>query len=196
MLSESILLFFRTLGPIGLIMSFSIIVYLDGLSIPTLPEAWLVFIVASNATPHWIMFGLALIFVGIVCTVGAQYTLFSILKKTGMPKFIKKIMKKYTDILIVSSEKLVFFNWLVPVLPVTGAFIAAKKEWNPKLAFAYSFLGGAIKMPLLVCIAFAFPLVMSSSEFGNAILAFVLIVVLASLCITFFGKRKMKEKIL
>jgi len=141
MIGEDLIGFFQAIGPLGLVMAFAVISFLDGFAIPTLPEIFLILIALTDPPgipkPAW---GVLLVAVGVLSAIGAQLLLYSIVKKFGMPKRISKIMNKYTKFLVVSSEKLAFVNWLAPVIPFTGAFIAVC-DWKPRLAFTYSIFG-------------------------------------------------------
>ncbi len=96
--------------------------------------------------------------------------------------------------LIVSSEKLAFVNWLAPVVPFTGAFIAVS-EWKPKLAFIYSTLGGFTKMTILVLIAIIFPSLFSSESVADASITLVIIVLVVSLGVTYIRHKRIEKRL-
>lgn len=194
MLGQDIISFFQGFGPFWLIVGFALISFLDGFAIPTLPEAWLILIAltpSSIPNPTW---GIILILVGVASAVGAQFLLYSIVKKVGMPKRVKKVMNHYMKFLIVSSEKLAFVNWLAPVVPFTGAFIAVS-EWKPKLAFLYSTLGGFTKMTILVLIAIIFPSLFSSESVADASITLVIIVLAISLGVTYVRHKRIEKRL-
>jgi len=192
MLGEDIIGFFEAVGPLGLVIAFAVISFLDGFAIPTLPEAWLILIALTDTTLPW---GLMLVLVGTASAVGAQFILYAIVKRAGMPARIKKVMNKYTKILIVSSEKLAFVNWLAPVVPFTGAFIAVREDWKPKLAFGYSVLGGLVKMTILVSIAILFPLLVPPETVADASLVLILVVLVVSIAVTFIRHKRIEKRI-
>jgi hypothetical protein len=194
MLGLDIINFFEGFGAFWLIVGFALISFLDGFAIPTLPEAWLILIAltpSSIPNPTW---GILLILVGVASAVGAQFFLYFIVKKLGMPKRVKKIMNHYMKFLIVSDEKLAFINWLVPVIPFTGAFIAVS-EWKPKHAFIYSLLGGFVKFTILVLIAILFPLMFSAGAVADASIALVLIVLAVSSVVTFIRYKRIEKRL-
>lgn len=192
MLGADIIGFFQAIGPLGLVIAFAVISFLDGFAIPTLPEAWLILIALTDTSIPW---GLLLVLVGTVSAIGAQFLLYSIVKRTGMPERIKKVMNKYTKILIVPSEKLAFVNWLAPVVPFTGAFIAVHDSWKPKLAFAYSILGGFVKMSILVAIAILFPRLLPPETVADASLVLIIVVLVVSVAVTLIRHKKMEKRI-
>jgi len=194
MLGQDIISFFQGFGPFWLIVGFALISFLDGFAIPTLPEAWLILIAltpSSIPNPTW---GIVLILVGVASAVGAQFFLYSIVKKVGMPKRVKKVMNHYMKFLIVSNEKLAFVNWLAPVIPFTGAFIAVS-EWKPKLAFIYSILGGFVKFTILILIAIIFPSLFSSEAVADASIALVLIVLAVSLGVSYIRYKRIEGRL-
>jgi len=194
MLGQDIISFFQGFGPFWLIVGFALISFLDGFAIPTLPEAWLILIAltpSSIPNPTW---GITLILVGVAAAVGAQFLLYSIVKKVGMPKRVKKVMNHYMKFLIVSNEKLAFVNWLAPVIPFTGAFIAVS-EWKPKLAFIYSIIGGFTKMTILVLIAIIFPSLFSADAVADASIALVLIVLAVSLGVSYIRYKRIEGRL-
>jgi hypothetical protein len=194
MLGQDIISFFQGFGPFWLIVGFALISFLDGFAIPTLPEAWLILIAltpSSIPNPTW---GISLILVGVASAVGAQFLLYSIVKKVGMPKRVKKVMNHYMKFLIVSNEKLAFVNWLAPVIPFTGAFIAVS-EWKPKLAFTYSTLGGFVKFTILVLIAILFPLLFSPETVADASIVLVIIVLVVSLGVTYVRHKRIEKRL-
>lgn len=190
MLGETIFGFFEAIGFLGLLIAFAVISFFDGLAIPTLPEAWLILIAMTDVGISQIVWGTVLVVIGTLSAISAQLLLFLIIKKMGLPNRIRKVMNKYTDFLIVSDEKLAFMNWLAPVIPFTGAFIAVC-NWRPKLAFTYSFFGGLTKMSALVIVASAFRLSFSAETAANASLILVAVVLAASLSITYLKRKKM-----
>ena len=192
MLGADIIGFFQAIGPLGLVIAFAVISFLDGFAIPTLPEAWLILIALTDTTVPW---GILLVLVGTASAVGAQFILYSVVKRTGVPSRIKKIMNKYTKILIVPSEKLALVNWLAPVVPFTGAFIAVRDDWKPKLAFGYSIVGGLVKMTVLVAIATLFPRLVPPETVADASLVLILVVLVVSVAATLIRHKRIEKRI-
>lgn len=190
MFGQEIIELFEAIGAIGLILAFAVISFLDGFAIPTLPEAWLIFIALSNTGVPVLIWALSLILIGTASAVTAQILLYSTIKKVGLPKRLKGWMNRYAKFLIVSDEKLAFMNWLVPVVPFTGAFVAVC-NWRAKRAFLLSTAGGLTKMAIIVGIAVTFPLLMNAEMVGDASIILIIAVLLASLSVTYWKRRKM-----
>lgn len=194
MLGESIFTFFEGIGALGLIIAFSIISFLDGLAIPTIPEVWLLLIAMTDVAVPQVTWAVLLVVIGTFSALAAQILLFLLVRRFKLPRRIEKIMNRYTKFLIISDEKLAFVNWLAPVIPFTGAFIATC-NWKPRLAFTYSFFGGITKMSIIVLLASAFPLLVDADIAANASLALVIAVLGVSLIITYIRRRSIMGKI-
>ena len=193
MLGEDIIGFFQAIGPLGLVIGFAVISFLDGFAIPTLPEVFLILIALAETGISKPVWGIILITVGVLSAIGAQLLLYSLVKKYGMPKRICKIMNKYTKFLLVSSEKLAFVNWLAPVIPFTGAFIAVC-DWKPRLAFTYSLIGGIVKMSILVIIAIVFPLLLPAETVADFTIVLIIAVLVVSLLITYLRHKRVERR--
>ncbi|MEM4264577.1 MAG: hypothetical protein QW505_02160, partial [Thermoplasmata archaeon] len=144
MFGQEIIELFEAIGSLGLILAFAVISFLDGFAVPTLPEAWLILIALSNTGVPVLIWALSLVLIGTAAAVTAQILLYSTIKKVGLPKRLKGWMNRYAKFLIVSDEKLAFMNWLVPVVPFTGAFVAVC-NWRARRAFLLSTAGGLTK---------------------------------------------------
>ncbi|MDH4122543.1 MAG: hypothetical protein OEV21_00425 [Thermoplasmata archaeon] len=193
MIGDEIIGLFEAIGALGLVISFAIISFLDGFAIPTLPEAWLILIAISDTGVPKPIWALTLILVGTSAAVSAQALLYCTIKRVGLPRRLKGWMTRYTKFLIVSDEKLAFMNWLAPVVPFTGAFIAVC-GWRARRAFIYSIMGGLIKMTIIVGIAVAFPLIFSPDMVADASLVLILAVLGLSLTITYLRRRMLSKK--
>ena len=194
MLGQDIINFFQAVGPLGLIIAFSVISFLDGFAIPTLPEAWLMLIAMSDVGIFKPVWGTSLVLIGATSAVAAQILLFLVVKKVGLPKRLTNIMKKYTKMLVVSNERLMIVNWLAPVIPFTGAFIAVC-GWNPKKAFILSWIGGVIKISVLVAIAMLFPLLLPKETVADASLVLIIVVLIVSLLISYIRHKRVDKRL-
>lgn len=193
MLGADIITFFQDIGPLGLVIGFAVISFLDGFAIPTLPEAFLILIALTDTGIPKPLWGVLLIAVGVCSAIGAQALLYLTVKRFGMPKRISKIMNKYTKFLVISNEKLAFVNWLAPVIPFTGAFIAVC-DWKPRLAFTYSMMGGIVKMSILVLVALLFPLLIPAESVADFTLILIIAVLIISLLITYIRHKRIDKQ--
>lgn len=150
MIGEGIIDAFASLGDVGMILALVAIILIDGTGVPTLPEVWMIWIFGV----HFDSIGWAalLIVVASVASLGGNFILYSIVKFVGMPKRIQKVMRKYTDFLIVSDERLLLLNRVAPLVPYTGAFIAVCK-WNLRKCAMYLIIGALAKSTVVIALA-------------------------------------------
>ncbi|HIH01131.1 TPA: hypothetical protein HA259_03495 [Thermoplasmata archaeon] len=150
MIGEQIIDTFASLGDLGMVAALVAIILIDGTGVPTLPEVWMVWIFGVH--PGSFGWAVTLIIVSSVASLGGNFILYSIVKFVGMPKRIQKVMRKYTDFLIVSDERLLLLNRVAPLVPYTGAFMAVH-EWNLKKCAFYLILGALAKSTVVVGLA-------------------------------------------
>lgn len=150
MLGESIIDAFASLGDFGMIIALVSIILIDGTGFPTLPEVWMVWIYGVHFDSlGWAML---LIIVASFASLGGNFILYTIVKVVGMPKRIQKVMRKYTDFLIVSDERLLLLNRIAPLVPYTGAFMAVC-NWNLRKCVLYLIVGALMKSTAVISLA-------------------------------------------
>ena len=150
MIGEDIIDAFASLGDAGVLIALIVIVVIDGMGFPTLPEVWLVWLYGVN--PDSLLWGAALVLVGSVAALGGNMGLYAVVRTVGMPSWIKKKMNQYTQFLIVKDERLLLLNKAAPIVPYTGAFIAAC-DWDLKKCTAYIIVGSVAKFAFIVLLA-------------------------------------------
>jgi hypothetical protein len=150
MIGEEIIDAFASLGDVGMILALVAIILIDGTGVPTLPEVWMVWIFGV----HFDSLGWAvlLITVASIASLGGNFILYSVVKLIGMPKRIQKVMRKYTDFLIVSDERLLLLNRVAPLVPYTGAFIAVL-NWDLRKCVLYLIIGAMAKSTVVIALA-------------------------------------------
>jgi len=143
---EQLLRYFESLGPVGLMAFLFAVFFLDAMAVPMLPEFFVMVFFASNPSYGWAATLLAVV---CVAEVSSNYFLYAVVKRRGLPHFLEKRMKLWVSFLIVSDERLILVNRVVPVVPFMGAFIATM-NWNVRKSLAYVAVGGAVKYALLM----------------------------------------------
>lgn len=149
------------LGVPGQLAMLFIIFFVDAVLFPMLPEAFVVLFYQTLPTfdtrfsdrTDLILTAATLLVVILAAEVLANTFLYSLMKwkQERLPKRLIKAMNKWRQFLVVSDERIVLLNRVVPIMPFTGAFIAVS-PWNPKLAMAYLALGGALKYGAVIAI--------------------------------------------
>jgi len=190
MISEAIINFFENFGMTGFIAALYIIFLVDSMFFPSLPE--LFFLVSFLLKPSflWGLFLLIIALFGIFC---GNTILYIMAKKARIPRFIEDIMKRYTDFLVLSDERILFLNNIIPVLPYSGAFMAVNK-WDYKKAMAYLESGAMIKFSILLLLSNTFYIVFKEGIAKKATIILIFVTIALSFLLSYFRKRKMEFK--
>lgn len=160
----------------GLLAFLFTVLCLDAMLIPTLPEFFVMAFFATNPTFEW---GVTLLAVVTVAELSGNALVFTLVRRFGMPKFLKRKMEQWTGFLVVKDERIILVNRFAPILPFAGAFIAVMK-WDVKRAFLYIFIGGAIKYALLIAFVGFFYLYYPPATARNVTLVFIVALVAIS----------------
>ncbi len=150
MIGADIIGLFADLGDAGMLLAMAVIILVDGVGFPTLPEVWMVFIFGTH--PGSFTWGASLVLVSTLASLGGNFTLYSFVKLVKVPHRIEKIMKRYLNFIIVHDERVLLLNRAAPILPYTGAFMAVS-NWDLKKCALYLFVGAMAKSSLVVVIA-------------------------------------------
>lgn len=142
---------FQDFGEWGMLSALVCLVLLDGAGLPTIPEMWLV--IFFGAHPEAIAWGLTIAVVASIAGLGGILIQYSLARLARLPKKICRLMKKYTDFLVLHDERLLLINKAAPMIPYSGAFVAAL-GWNLRKSLAYSFIGALAKTTMVVAIAY------------------------------------------
>jgi hypothetical protein len=170
----------------GLLAFLFTILCLDAMLVPTLPEFFVMAFYAANPTLEW---GVTLLAVVIVAELSGNGIVFVLVRRYGMPKFLKRKMEQWTGFLVVKDERIILVNRFAPILPFAGAFVAVMK-WDVKRAFLYIFVGGAVKYALLIAFVGLFYLYYPPATARNVTLAFIVALVAVSVIQGQRAKRK------
>lgn len=127
----------------------AVIFLLDGLGIPLMPEVGVLLAFALKPTLAW---GLALLAIVVVMEVLASLLLYGIVRFIGLPRPVTRFLSGYSRTLLVNDERLLLLNRVIPVLPMSGAFIHIR-EWRILRSFAYLAIGSLVKYGLLLLAA-------------------------------------------
>lgn len=150
MIGSDILDLFADLGDLGMLFAITLIIWLDGTAFPTLPEMWMVVIFGSHADSFgW---GLEVVTVATLAGLAGNLTLYSLVKVARLPNWIQKKMRQYTQFLVVKDERLLILNRFAPIIPYTGAFVAAC-NWNLRKSVVYLAVSGFAKSAVIVTIS-------------------------------------------
>lgn len=189
MVVESLFDFFGAFGPLGMLLALFVIFNFDGIVFPVLPELFVVITFGVNPSIAW---GTLVLTIAVIGGVTANAALYLIASKAKLPKWMRNRMKGYISMLMVRDERIILLNRIVPVVPYTGAFIAAC-DWDVSRSISYVALGGLMKYSVLILVSDAF---FVFYETGLARIVTILLVILfigVSFLISLVYRRRMKE---
>lgn len=146
---------FGFLGPAGALLILFLIFVLDAMLIPALPELWFVLTYSYRPADIDSVLWAPLLLVMAVLGEAVGNTGLYLFVKRGlvqrgkMPKALERVMRKWTDFLILHDERVILMNRIAPVVPMVGAFIAALR-WSYRKSLAYIVAGASAKYAFLL----------------------------------------------
>lgn len=146
---------FAFLGPAGTLLALFFVFVIDAAVIPALPELAVVlsFLYRTPGTDPlpWAALLLAMAIGGEVVgnTVMFLWVRKLVVDRGHLPKFVDRMMRGWTQLLLVRDERIILLNRIAPVVPFVGAFIAVVR-WSFPKSMAYIVLGAAAKYALLL----------------------------------------------
>lgn len=153
---------FQSFGGAGVLVALFFLFLIDALVFPTLPEVFAVLLFTQYARVGWeplpwAVFILAVALAGEIAGLLLLYGTVrsAVVKRGAMPRRLDRAMAKYVDFLLVKDERMVLVNRVAPALPFVGAF-AAVRGWDIRKVVAYAAIGGLLKYPVLLALAWFF----------------------------------------
>jgi len=180
---------FACLGDQGVLICIFLLFFLDALLVPTLPE--LFYILALGTNVSW-EFGILVFIAGFAGEMAGVFLLYSVVKKTGLPKRIDKALKRYVNFLIVSDEKVMLINRIAPMVPFVGAFMAVmRKRWDVKKCVLWLFIGYFLKYGLIMIMGASLTSFFGGEASRSVMLIAIIVVIVASACVSMHRKKKL-----
>jgi membrane protein YqaA with SNARE-associated domain len=189
---ESVIALFSGMGLLWLLLALFIIIFIDALIFPMLPEVAVLLVYAFGVGQvQALAWGALVLLVVVVAEVSGTSSLYYLAKRARLPGFIKRKMNAYVDILLVKDERLVLINRVVPVLPVLGAFIAVR-GWSISRSIVYVVIGSVAKYGAILLFASWAILFFRSSLSLYVSLGAVLAMICLSLLASYAYRRRAK----
>ena len=187
-ISEFLFDLFAGLGDQGILLCIFFIFLLDALLIPTLPEFF--FILGIGANPSW-GFGLAVLGAGFAGEMVGVFSLYLLVKRTGLPKRVDRALKKYVNFLVVSDEKVMIINRIAPMVPFCGAFMAImRKRWDVRKCLFWLILGYLLKYGLLMLMGESMAAYFDNGTSRVVMLVAIIIIIAVSAIVSMMRKKK------
>jgi hypothetical protein len=186
---EGLLGYLQGFGDVGLLVFLFVILCLDAMLVPTLPELFVMGFYAAHQPAPTFAWGVTLLAVVVAAELTGNGILYVVVRRTGLPRFIDKAMKKWVGFLVVQNERIILVNRVAPILPFVGAFVATMK-WDPRRSFLYIFVGGAVKYAVLIALVGVLFAFFSGPTARNVTVALILLIIAVSFAQSHFAKRK------
>ena len=187
MVLAELLQFFRSFGPGGELAFLFVVLCLDAMLVPTLPELFvLLFALENPSNVGWI---LLLLVVVVAAELTGNGILYVTVKRFGLPRLFEKAMKKWVGFLALHDERIILVNRVAPILPFVGAVVATMK-WNPRKSFLYIFIGGAAKYAALLAFVLVFNQVFDPNTARNVTISMILAIIIVSFIQGYFAKQR------
>jgi hypothetical protein len=190
MLGDTLVDLFSGLGLFGGLVSIFLIFYFDAMIIPLLPEFFAVLFFLTDPTLQW---GILVLLIAEIGEVLGNSTLYFVVKRIGVPGFLKKSMNKWVNFLMLKDERLILSNRIAPTVPFVGAFIAVC-EWDYKRSITYVAVGGLVKYTVLLSVVAAFDVAYPRDLAQTLTLIFVVAFVAVSLVVAQVKSRRDRSK--
>ena len=187
---------FAFLGPAGTLIALFLVFVIDAAVIPALPELAVVlsFLYRTPGTDPvpWALLLLGMAIAGEVVgnTLMFLWVRKLLVERGHMPGFVQRLMKGWTQMLLVRDERIILVNRIAPVVPFVGAFIAVV-GWNYPKSLAYIVLGAAAKYTLLLVLVGYLGVAYDPDTATLLTVGAVVVLVIASLVASFVLRRRM-----
>jgi len=189
MIGDEIINFFGGFGAAGMLLALYTIFLIDSMIFPALPDFFLLVIYSTN--PHSITWGVMLLIIAVFASFSGNSILYFVVKKYSPPHFIKNLMVKYSNMLIIKDEKILLINRIAPVLPYTGAFIAVN-NWDYKKAITYIVFGATLKFGFLLLLSGTFYRLFDKGIAEKATFLLIAVTISISVIASYIEKRKLR----
>ncbi len=188
---------FAFLGPAGTLIALFLVFVIDAAVIPALPELAVVlsFLYRAPGTEPlpWALLLLLMAVGGEVVgnTIMFLWVRDLLVDRGHLPRFVERLMKGWTHMLLVRDERLILLNRVAPVVPFVGAFIAVV-GWSFSKSVAYIVIGAAAKYTLLLLLVGYLGVAYDPNTATLITVAAVIVLVVGSLAASLILRRRME----
>lgn len=187
---------FAFLGPAGTLIALFLLFVVDAAVIPALPELAVVlsFLYREPGTEP-LSWGVLLLAMAIGGEIVGNTIMFLWVRKLvvdrgHLPKFVDRMMKGWTKMLLVRDERIILVNRIAPVVPFVGAFIAVV-GWSLSKSMGYIVIGAAAKYTLLLLLVGYLGVVYDPNTATLLTVGAVVVLVVVSLVASLVLRRRM-----
>jgi hypothetical protein len=166
---------FQPLGLAGGLLALFLILYINSVAIPTLPEVFLVIIFTTGYGIDPLLLAILILIVATLSEAAGMLTLYSVAKRIRLPTRIDKIFNSYRNFLFVHDERMILVNRVAPLIWFLGMFVAFA-HWDLRLSLKYQAIGGLVRYGVILALSGLF---LTFTRQGTATLATLVIVLIA-----------------
>ncbi len=182
---------FQSFGLGFALLGLFVIFVIDSTIFPALPELFAVLAFLMDPSLEW---GVALLVTACLAEIVGNSLLYFLVRRRKLPDFITRAMKRWIRFIFLRDERIILLNRIAPVMPFTGAFMAACK-WNYRKSMLYLAAGGVAKYSALFLLIGLFDYSFEREQAQMFSIAAVLAVICVSLLASYiYRKRHAREK--
>lgn len=181
---------FQPLGLGGMLLAMFLLFYINALAVPTLPEVLLVIAYVTGYGLDPAALALVVLAVATLSEAAGLLTLYFLVKKVRVPRFIERGFERYRNFLFLRDERMILVNRAAPLLFFLGAFVALA-HWDLKRSLLYQAVGGIAKYGLIIALGELF---LAYTAQGTATLV-TLGVVLVALAVSFLASVLRRKRV-
>lgn len=182
---------FQPLGLAGGLLALFLVLYINSVAIPTLPEVFLVVIFTTGyGIDPFLLAALILIVATISEAVGLM-TLYYLARRIQLPPKIERVFNGYRNLLFVHDERMILVNRVAPLIWFLGMFVAFA-HWDLRLSLKYQAIGGVVRYGFILALGGLF---LTFTEQGTATFATIVIVLIAlavSFLVALLNRKKLE----
>jgi membrane protein DedA with SNARE-associated domain len=182
--------FFSPLGVWGGLLCIFVLFYIDAIIFPTLPELFTMLIFTADYGVEPLPFAVAIMLTISVAEIAGLLSLYYVVKKAKLPKWVQKAVKRYQAFLLYPDERMILLNRIAPILPFLGAFVASG-EWNLRKSIFYTLVGSWIKYGAILAMSALFIAFLDRGLAQITTMVMILIVIAASIIVSMARRKKM-----
>ena len=138
--------FLTPLGSTGLFLAMVLSCVIESFGVPMVPDVIYNFIFMTDPTLLW---GFILPFGVVLGESIGMVILYILAGHFELPERVKKVMRAWTDFLLIHDERLLIVHRIFPVLMFTGVFVRVLDNWTLPRALFWNGLACYVKYLLL-----------------------------------------------
>jgi hypothetical protein len=184
---------FQPLGLAGGLLALFLVLYINSVAIPTLPEVFLVIIFTTGYGIDPLLLAVLILIVATLSEALGLMTLYFLAKRIQLPPRIERIFDSYRNFLFVHDERMILVNRVAPLIWFLGMFVAFA-HWDLRLSLKYQAIGGLVRYGVILALGGLFLMVTKQGTATLATLVIVLIALAVSFLVALLNRRKLEKR--